>query len=447
LHKKIFSSAGYLAAASLIEKIGAFIIIPILTVAITSNDYGSLMLAVSYVSVIILFIYNGLHSALFRWYSMWQESFDKELYEKYIFYIVNIIGFFIICILLVIHTQLYNLDEILKIDFYLFILVLLSSISVIGFNLRSTIWIIENKAYRNLIFMFIKTILLVGGVYLFIDIYPYASTKPIIEIIVVGILSLYFIYSYIFKYPPLASVKINEIKPVLKESFVYGWGLQISQIAFWVISSSDRIMLANLTNNEFVAYYSILMIGITVMFIIVAFNNSFSAYYNKMISDNLSMKEINKYIFTYLLYGFLAIMIYKLFLYYFSDNIILILSTKEYLVVSSYMYLTSDILLFYFAYLLFSRYLHAYKMVKAVIFITIISAMINVGLNYILIQEYGILGALMGSIVAYLSMGIISFILMYKEIEFIYMKNLMILFILITVINFMIDIMLYKGGQ
>jgi len=446
LHKKILSSTGYLAGASLIEKIGAFIIIPILTTALTVKDYGSLMLAVSYVGILMLFIYNGLHSALFRWYSIWKESFDKKVYEKYIFYIVNFIGIVLVSLLIFIHTQIYNLDDILKIDFTLFIAVLIAGIMTVGYSLRSTIWIIENKAYLNLVFMLIKTILLVGTIYLFIDQYAYSITKPIIEIILMGCLSLYFIYSYIFKYPALNSVKLSEIKPVLKDSLVYGWGLQISQIAFWVITSSDRIMLANLTNNEFVAYYSILMIGITVMFVIVAFNNSFSAYYNKMISDELSMKETNKYIFVYLLYGFFAIMVYKLFLYYFSDNIILILSTKEYLVVSSYMYLTSDIILYYFAYLLFSRYLHAFKMVKAVIFITIFSALINVGLNYILIQEYGIVGALIGSIVAYISMAIISFILMYKKIEFDYMKNLLLLFIGISIVNFSLDIILYKGG-
>lgn len=444
--KKILSSTGYLSATSLIEKIGGFIIIPILTVALTSKEYGSLMLAVSYASVIMLFVYNGLHSALFRWYSMWQESFDKKIYEKYIFYIVNIISFFVILLLSFIQTQIYNLDEILKIDFWLLLATLIVSMMILAFKLRSTVWIIENKAYLNVIFIFFKTILLVVGVYFFINIYPYAITRPIIEIIVVGSLSLYLIYSYVFKYPSLSSVKYSEIKPVLKESLVYGWGLQISQIAFWVITSSDRIMLANLTNNEFVAYYSILMIGMTVMFIVVAFNNSFSAYYNKMISENLSMKEINKYIFTYLLYGFLVVLVYKLFLFYFSDNIVLILSTKEYLVVSKYMYLTSDIVLLYFSYLLFSRYLHAYKMIKIVIFITLFSAMLNVGLNYILIQKYGVLGALVGSILAYLSMAIVSFIFMYRKIEFLYMKNLLLLFISIIILNFAIDILFYKGS-
>ena len=445
MHKKIFTSAGYLAGASLIEKIGGFITIPILTVSLAPKDYGSLMLAISYVGVIILFIYNGLHSALFRWYSMWEEDFDKKLYEKYIFFIVNGIGFFVVAFLVFIN-EIYKLNEVLKLDFWLLITVLIGAILMTGYNLKSTIWIIENKAYKNLLFMFVKTSLLVLSVYAFIKVYPFAITKPIIEIVILGVISSYFIYGYLFNYPTLKSVKYNEIKPVLKESLIYGWGLQVSQIAFWVITSSDRIMLANLTNNEFVAYYSILMIGITVMFVVVAFNNSFSAYYNKMISENLSMEEINKYISLYLLYGFLATTLYKLFLYFFSDNIILILSTKEYLVVSKYMYLTSDIILFYFSYLLFSRYLHAYKMVKLVIFIMFISAILNIVLNFILIPGYGILGALSASILAYLCMAIISFYLMYKKIEFLYMKKLMILFIAIIFINFSFDILLYKGG-
>jgi hypothetical protein len=42
-------------------------------------------------------------------------------------------------------------------------------------------------------------------------------------------------------------------------------------------------------------------------------------------------------------------------------------------------------------------------------------------------------------------MGIFGFALMYKKIEFIYMKNLLILFICIIIINFIIDIILHKG--
>ena len=444
MHKKIFSSAGYLAGSSLITKIGAFIIIPILTKVLTPKEYGDLMLGVSYAGIIMLFIYNGLHSALFRWYSMWKEEFDKKVYEKYLFFIVNSIAIFVVLLLVGVNS-FYNLDSLLKMDFWLFISILGASIALIPYSLKSTIWIVDNKAYLNLIFTLVKTILIVFSVYFLIKNYSYASTKPIIELVVTFFISIHFFYEYFVNYPSLKSVTFQEIKPVLKESLVYGWGLQISQIAFWIITSSDRVMLANLTNNEFVAYYSILMIGITVMFIIVAFNNSFSAYYNKMIGDKLSMKEINQYIFTYLLYGFLGILLYKILLYFLSDYIILLLATQEYLVVSKYMYLTSDILFFYFSYLLFSRYLHAHKMVKSVIVITLLSAIVNVGLNYFLIQEYNILGALIASIIAYLFMALLSLNYMYQNIEFIYMKKLLFLFVTIVTINFLIDIFLYKG--
>ena len=444
MHKKIFSSAGYLAGASLIEKIGAFIIIPILTVALSPKEYGDLMLGVSYTGIVMLLIYNGLQSALFRWYSIWQENFNKKIYEKYLFLIVNSIAFIIVLLFIGVNS-IYNLNDLLKIDFWLFMAILVASISLIPYSFKSSVWIIDNKAYLNLVFTITKTILIVLGIYFLINIYSDAIIKPLIELSITLLVSSYLIYEYFFKYPSLNNVEFKKIKPILKESLIYGWGLQISQIAFWIITSSDRIMLANLTSNEFVAYYSVLMIGITIMFVVVAFNNSFSAYYNKMTSDNIPIEKINRYIFTYLFYGFLAIVFYKLFLYYFADNIILMFSTKEYLIVSRYMYLTSDIILFYFAYLLFSRYLHAYKMVKMVIAVTIFSALLNLVLNYYLILSYGILGALVASIIAYLSMGIFSFTIMYKKIGFVYMKNLIILFGFILIVNFGIDYYLYKG--
>ena len=444
MHKKILSNSGYLALASLIEKAGSFLMIPILTSALSSKNYGLLMLAVSYAGFIILFIYNGLQSAFFRWYSLWQENFDKKVYEKVIFYFINITGIFFI-ILMFFMNSFFNFEKFLGVGLYLLLATVLASLLNIVFVLKGIIWVSENKAYNNLFFSLLKTVFTVSGVYLLIKIYPYPITKPVVEILVIGILSSYFIYEYFFYYPKINGETFKKVIPVLKESLIYGWGLQISQLAFWVITSSDRIMVSHFMGNSYVAYYSVLMVGITIMFVIVAFNNSFSVFYNKMISENVSVKEINRYLFTYLIYAFIIILVYKFILFYFSSFIISLLSTKEYLVVSDYMYLTSDILLFYFAYLLFSRYFHAKKMIKIIIATVFISAVVNVMLNYFFIKMFGVLGALIATITAYLSMSLISFFFLYKKTGFDNIKKLMFLFLSVVCIDFLIDVFLYKG--
>lgn len=445
MHKKIFSSAGYLAGASLIEKLGGIILIPILTSKLAPEKYGELALVLTYIGFISLFFYNGLQSSLFRWYGIWTENFDKKIYEKYIFYIVSFIGIIILGILSFINYFLYDLEQILKIEYSLFLVAYLSSLILVGYSLKSSVWIIDNKPQNNLIFMTLKTILSVGIVYIFIDNYTSPHIRPVADFLAIGFFSFVIYYQYIVKYPALNSINFNQIQPVLKESFVYGWGLQISQLSFWVINSSDRIMLAQLVDNKAVALYSILMLGTTIMFIVVAFNNSFSAYYNKMIHENYTIETINEYIFKYLIYGYVAVLLYKILLYYFGDSIILLLSTQEYLSMANLLYLTSDLIFFYFSYLLFSRYFHAHKMVKSIIIITILSAILNIVLNFIFIPMYGIFGALLGSLIAYFSMAFVSLSLLIQKIGFRYSKTILILYLILFFVNFSIDFLFYRG--
>ncbi len=441
--KKIFSSAGYLAGASLIEKIGGIILIPILTSKLAPEKYGELALALTYIGFISLFFYNGLHSALFRWYSMWSESFDKRIYEKYIFYIINIIGLIVLFALSIVNYFIYNLEIFLQVEFSLFIFAYLSSLVLVGYSLRGTVWIIENKPQLNLYFMTLKTLFTVGIVYFFIDSYTTPYIRPIADILSIGLSSFMIYYYYIVKYPPLNSIRYSQIRPVLKESFIYGWGLQISQLSFWVINSSDRVMLAHLIDNKSVALYSVLMLGTTAIFLVVAFNNSFSAYYNKMLHEHYSINILNSYISKYLLYGFIAVLLYKFVLYFFAENIILLLSTKDYLSISSYLYLTSDLIFFYFTYLLFSRYFHAHKMVKLVIAITLSSAILNVVLNFIFIPIYGIFGALIGSLISYFFMAFISLFLLYKKQGLSNIQNIVYIFLVTNLVNIVCDLFMF----
>lgn len=414
MHKKIFSEAGYLTGSSIIEKILAFLILPIMTANLSVDKYGSLVTAISYVSFFSLLYYNGLHSSFFRWYSLWEESWDKRIYEKYIFMIIFTLAIGLVIILTIVNL-IYPLKILLGIEFKLLIIVYFSNIAMIPYMIKSTIWIVDGKAKYTLIFTLVRNIILFYLTWELIVVWKSEFVRPAMEIISMILLWSYIIYQYIYCYPSCKEVKFNDIKSILKKSFSYGWALQITQITFWIISSSDRILINHFLGSVEVAYFSILMLGLTPIFIIINFNNSFSVYYNKTLSAGISLAAINRYILQYVFLGSGILFLYKLFLFNFSHFCIAMVATAEYYVVEQYMHFTADILMLYMVNLLLSRYFH-YKLENSrILYVNISGAIINIIGNVFLIPLVGIKGSLYSLILSYFTMCIFNLNLIKKE--------------------------------
>jgi O-antigen/teichoic acid export membrane protein len=443
MHKKVLSSATFLAASTLIEKAGGFLIIPMLTAALSVAQYGELMTAVSYVGVASLLFYNGLHSAMFRWYSTWSEKWDKRLYEKYIFIVINAIAI-LLGLLLLLLNQFLPLDKLLGIPFYLFYAVYWAAVFAIPFSIKQSKWIIDGKSVYCLVVSFLKTALLIAFVWSLIKSYPSPYIRPLGETFAIILLWFVVVYQYLFRYPSVKAVNRSEIYGVMKQSFTYGWSLQLSQIAFWFINSSDRIVLNHLSDASSVAYYSIIMtLGTFPMFLVTSFNNSFSAYYFRAVSSNeMSLAAVNKTITRYLLAGAGLLLLYKVLMYLLAKPVILIISTADYLGAAPWLHLTADILFFYFAYLLISRYLHYKAMTKAIVFITVFAAIMNVIGNIVLIPYYGLGAAIYCSIFSYFLMPAITFFYCVKHSSLKEFKGVLITFVLLSFGYVFVDVVL-----
>lgn len=164
-----------------------------------------------------------------------------------------------------------------------------------------------------------------------------------------------------------------------------------------------------------VAYFSILMLGLTPIFIIVNFNNSFSVYYNRTLSEGISLTKVNRYILQYVFLAGGILFLYKLFLCKFSHFCIMIVATAEYYVVEQYMHFTADVLMLYMVNLLLSRYFH-YKLKNSrIVYVNISGAIINIIGNVFFIPLLGIKGSLYSLIFSYFTMCICNLILIKKE--------------------------------
>ena len=438
---QLVKSTVYLSLASLFDKVGSLILIPILTAALTVDDFGQLMTAISIVGLLSLVMYNGLHSALFRWYASWSEAWEKSLYEKYILVITGTIAIVIALITLLLNW-LFPITKLLSVNFWLFFSVFMSAVVLIPYTLKTNVWVINGNSDYVMLFALVKTVSSVLFVWMLISIYPSPFTKPFVEIIIVGTLASILVYMILVQGPGLLSAPQKEIRTIIKSSFAYGWLSQISQIAYWVISSSDRFMLSHMIGANVVAVYSIAMIGVAPVFIVTSFNSVFSANYMRMHRDSVPIEQLNEYVTRYLLIGAIFIGVYKIMLYFYGKHIVQILSTSEYMMASEIMFFTADILLFYFSYLLFSRYFHALLKMKTIIYAMVFASIVNIILNITLIPIYEIRGSIYSSVASYFLLSGTVLLALYNQVGGRPLAPMLVCFTTFVLLNFVLDIYL-----
>jgi len=205
---------------------------------------------------------------------------------------------------------------------------------------------------------------------------------------------------------------LKEIKPVfdkaiIKESMRYGFPLIFSSMAINFLNGSDRYIIKYLLNDAQLGLYELAykVAGVHNMFLIMPFNLTFFP-----LAFKLFKKENDKHYYSKIKTYFAFIMVWAgLALCVFSKEIIMLFAQH-----SSYYPAYSVVPWIVLAYILYGvslvsslgMYLTGNN--HFVAYITLFCAALNIGLNFLLIPEFGILGAAVNTLIAFFVLDILS---------------------------------------
>lgn len=398
--KKIFGATCVLSIASVVEKASTFLLVPILTKVLTPSEYGELTAALSVGSFFLLLVLNGQNSSVFRWKSQWQHAWSFDVFEKAI---VGLCYFsFVILLAFLMGTgSLSFFDSFLGVKPDLLTLVVAATSIYVAIQIKMSIWT-ATRAYKNILLISsIRGSAVIAGCYGIIQFYPSVFVRPGVELLLGVVFLLALTFFYVRTYPALSSVPRKELQQEVLESFRYGWIIQLSQLAFWVLNSSDRIMLNKLYNAEEAAFYAILMTAMLPIFFIGNFSNVVSAHYYQIWMKEKKHSNLDILLSQFISVGVVLGVLYKVFLYFFATDIILLISGSAYLRVAPLMCFVPDILFFYLLYLAMTRYFHAEGLKRIIFGVSFGAAVINVVINFYFIPKFGAVAALISSISAY----------------------------------------------
>ena len=384
----------------IVPKLLNFLLLPVMTRYLSPEDYG----IIGYVDAVILFVFIfsilSLNSYLIREYFE-NDSLKnrKRLIGNFFLFLAtyNVILFFVL------FSLLYFLYQ--YIDFQFDILPILTLALFVNlleiFNLfPQIIYRVQEKAKAYIYFVISKTFFQILAVLFFLE---YFYHGPISKYYGLAFISMIYagISFFIVSRNAIFSFNVDQ----LKDGFVFSFPLILAALSFAVIDMSDRIILEEYVSMSELGIYSIAYtLGFSINIII---KGSYKAF-EPLIFKN-SKKENFLNIFTSIKNEYLVMVFATcIFVILFSKEIVLLILPKDYY--SAYL-LIPIIVLAAFAkgvYTIQVLLLMIRKDTRLISKIMIFGAFLNIGINLIFIEEYGVIVAALSTLVAFSIMAVLA---------------------------------------
>jgi len=380
--KKLTSDIIIYGGTNALKSLVPFLMLPILTIYISPNEYGELALIETTILFLLPFIMLNINGAINV------EFFHQENKSEYKQYVVNAIiisflAFLLVSLLLYLFKN--TISALINID-----LIFVEFLTVFTFLrvLTSVILVIfqaSRQVYSYASFSIFQTIVDFTISYYLIAILQYGIKGRLI-----GIYGSFFIFSILAIY---ILYRMGYFKDKLtfrytKEILSFGIPLIPHSIGGIILAMSDRYFISYYAGNSEVGLYTVAyQISAVLLLISMSINQAWSPMFFRLMKDNRH-DYINKFIISLCtVYMISAISIYFLspFIY---DNFI---DIKFH---NSQIYFSFLLLGFLFQslYFLFANYLFYYKKTALLGIITFTGATINLILNFILIKQHGVIG-------------------------------------------------------
>jgi O-antigen/teichoic acid export membrane protein len=383
---------------NLSTKLIGFVLLPLYTGYLTTDEYGMLALLEVTSFMLIAFVGMRLSTAMMRWGS---SEEDEDTLKSIVF--TTFITLVILSILFnVIFQPLAGsfsriLFEDVAFKNYFRVLFLFVSFEILNVWTLDLIRI-KSKPLFYVILSLVKFIVVIILNIYFIK-YQGLGVLGIILSQLIGSVIL-FVLSFLFV--------VQNIKPeynlkAVMPMFRYGFPLVFTTISMYLLSLGDRYLMKYMLDMGEVGIYSLgyKIATVTNLLIIQSFQTGFLpiAYkmYEKPGKERFFIKSLTYYTF--------VLVVFSLALSLFSKELITLLSRDEaYIISYTIVPFVSLALVFKGIQYVFSLSLHFVKNTKFNAFIVLFVAVFNLLLNYLLLPRFGIYGAGMASIVSFFLM-------------------------------------------
>jgi len=227
-----------------------------------------------------------------------------------------------------------------------------------------------------------------------------------------GITIASFIFSFIgiFVLYKRKYISFSFNKEYIKDILFFGIPLIPHALGGWIMTGIDRLFINSMINVAATGIYTVgYQVGMIIGLLATSFNTAWTPFlFEKLKEDNYSTKiRIVKYTYLYCIF----LIGLAVFIGVISSNLLGFLVDKAYYGASKYVIWIAMGYAFEGIYLMVGNYIFFAKKTYLLSVATFFSAILNLGLNYILIKKNGALGAAQATCLTYFIFCIIAWFL------------------------------------
>lgn len=391
--KKIGQQSVVYAITRVIAALSGLVLVPILTRHFSPSDYGVIDLILTVNSFLVIFLMLGLDSAAARYY---YDAKDKAEQKKYLTNALIFLAFILIIVTVVltffsgsISSIIFGdarYQEVLKINF-------LTMPFIVLFNYFLSVFVTRLQAGRYAILFLFNQALVLAMVLVFL-IRSHYQFRSIYEAYLLAAVISFVISSILVRRNLLFSFS----KKYLHTLLTYGLPLLPAGVALWFLDLSDRFFVVKYIGTFELGIYALAAkIALPVSLVVSAFVLPWIPFAFSILKRKEAKAIYAKY-FTYFLLaaGFCAILVA-----YFSKIIILILSNANYLGATKVAGVLAWGMVAYGAFFILSLGAYVAKKTWYVSLSVLVAATINISLNFYMVPKFGIMGAAITTLLAY----------------------------------------------
>ena len=370
-----------------------FLLLPVLTRYLTPEDYGMIATYNTFVGVLSVFVGLSMSGAVgVSFFHLKQEEL-----KKYIGNVFNILLIATSLVLLIVILFQPLLVERLKLPaFWLYIAIFVAWMQMIT-SINLTLWRSQQKAKPFAFYEMYQTLFNISLSLLLVVALHYGwegrVTGTAAAAIIFGLLSIVFIYKRGY-------AVLNYSAAYMKDAFKFGTHLIPHQMALWMRSGVDILLITSIVGVSQTGLYSVgFQFGMVVGIFASAFNNAFSPYLFEKLKNITPEIQKNLVKFTYVY--FVGIVIFAMALSTFFIWLIPYFLGEQFHAASEYIYWISLAYAFQGMYLMVVNYIFYAKKNHLLSMVTISTSIFHVVLSYVLIHHYGAIGAAYASVFSF----------------------------------------------
>lgn len=400
---KLFKNSFVYTGSNVIRNAIPFLLLPVITRYLTPTDYGIVATFEVLLVIAVVFVNLNMHGAVgVNFFQIGKPELEVYIGNVvFILFISFVLTFSIVYILKTPFSNLIKFPE----GWLPIIVVIALSQSV--FTITLTLWQVEQKPLPYGIFQISETVLNVTLSLILVVALNWRWQGRLLGIIIasiiLGFISLFIVYRR--KY-----IKFSFNKVYIKDALLFGIPLIPHALGGWMMTSIDRVFINSMLNVAETGIYTVgYQVGMIIGLLATSFNQAWSPFLFEKLKENNNVTKIRIVKFTYL-YN-VGIIVLALALSLVAPWFLEFFVSKNFHCAYKYVFW---IALGYAAngmYFMVVNYIFYVKKTYILAWITFLTAVIHVILNYFFIKANGAIGAAQATTVSFFVRFILTWIL------------------------------------